>query len=1297
MDYKSFVSLVPEFKDVGDFDTSKWKKLVTMLINSARESKVSDELLKMAIITKLNGKALDYALNADVEDCLELVNYVTSQFEGVDMKIELVRSMRSDQNDENAVGFARKLFMAGRKLELKDELICMFIIVGLDNRYSNFLVSKEWKSVESLIQQISILVNTNGAMTTDVDYVKRGRGNNNNYNRNNNNNNKKNMVCWYCNMKGHAMRECFKKKKDETNRKQVSNLNVEEKDDNNNDMVPRDTFGVSCFQVDAKCCTKIQFENGDSMDAILDTGAVVSVMEENLWKSVPGRTERDPVSLQMANGDIQHKKQKKLVKMVVNNEMLQEWFYPITTNDRKVLLGFGFLRKHMDILTSVISSINNISAYSLSKLVSNFQLRFNSQQNVCDLLKDVRFNLKDKSPVYIRPYRYGPIQRNILSKKMDELLDKGYIVDSSSEWGAPAILVPKKKPGDWRIVIDYRELNKKLIHDRFPLPVINELIVDCTGFQFYTVLDIKDGFWRLLLNEKDRKFTAFCTSDGHYEWTRWPMGIKNAPAKYQRVLASLVNKFKDFCRSYIDDVIIFSNSWSDHLAHVNVVLQTLFNHGFEPNWDKCQWGKKKVSFLGYVVSKEGRIVDQEKAKVIDKLKAPHNIKEVRSLLGLCNVVAPFIPGISHTLALLFKAVRNQKGKFIWGKEQANAFLCFKRKMKNMVLLNQPGPGVYHIHTDASLSAAGFTLERIYKGKNTLVDLGGKVFSNSEVNYSIPKKELFAIFLAIKKWKHWIMGSKVIIHTDHIAWKDLNVKHPSGMIMRWLEIITSVDPIVKHIISGKDNIGADALSRLIGSIELESDDLKMLAIEDAHSSDTGGHFNVDKTIAKIQTKYYWKNIRKDVSDFIDKCKVCCEHSNRLVGKAPLKLIRSNQRWNTLGIDLQGPFTLNNGEKKYYIQIIDYFSRFVVPVFVMDKSSDALISGLRQIFWQFGYPSKVISDQGTEIASDIAGRFFEELGITRQMSAADHQQANGMVERSVRTIKNRIIRVLNNMKWKDAVISTISAYNRTPHSSLKVSPFTVFFGDEFHSEVDNQIEKELYHKAEVRQTADDNQKETDERFQTRNKSKWLTFEEEELVMVKNYDSKHPWKGPFHITKKIDSYNFVIHNHRTDKYRRYNIRDLKKYKGDSIVKTKQRQQQQLQQQQQPQQQQQQQQQPLLLEDDIMITKVIDGSGPPLNQQIKKEWSDYKVKHDLMDFSPELVGKRVKVYWPDENQYYPGLVVECCAENEEGTHNILYDDEAAKAEAEGRLNDHDVLISEWLGGPMSEKFIVVEDNTFV
>ena len=412
------------------------------------------------------------------------------------------------------------------------------------------------------------------------------------------------------------------------------------------------------------------------------------------------------------------------------------------------------------------------------------------------------------TPASITPYRMAPLELKEWKLQLQELLEKGFIRPSVSPWGAPVLFV-KKKDGTLRLCIDYRQLNKLTIKNKYPLPRIDDLFDQLKGASIFSKIDLRSGYHQLRIKDADEHKTAFRTRYGHYEFLVMPFGLTNAPAAFMDLMNRVFRPYVDqFVVVFIDDILMYSKDQESHDTHLRVVLETLRKEQLYAKLSKCEFWMNEVSFLGHIVSKEGIRVDPKKIEVVVEWKSPRNVTEVRSFLGLAGYYRRFVKGFSMTAAPMTRLLQKNV-KYEWSEKCQRSFDKLKAFLTEAPVLTQPTCGrEYVTFSDASLNGLGCVL--MQEGK--VVAYASRQLKPHEKNYPTHDLELAAIVFALKIWRHYLYGEKCFIYTDHKSLKYLPSQRELNLRQRrWMELIKDYDCVIDYH-SGKANVVADALSR-----------------------------------------------------------------------------------------------------------------------------------------------------------------------------------------------------------------------------------------------------------------------------------------------------------------------------------------------------------------------------------------------------------------------------------------------------------------------------------------------------
>ncbi|XP_076638793.1 uncharacterized protein LOC143350658 [Colletes latitarsis] len=452
--------------------------------------------------------------------------------------------------------------------------------------------------------------------------------------------------------------------------------------------------------------------------------------------------------------------------------------------------------------------------------------------------------LKDEEPVYQRARRLSAVERDEVNAHIREWLRDGIIQPSLSDFASPVVLV-RKKVGSSRLCVDYRQLNRKVIKDRYPLPLIDDQLDALQGARVYSTLDLKNGFFHVAIKPESRKYTAFIVPDGQYEFLRVPFGLCNSPALFQKfintVFRTLINE--KVMLTYLDDLIVPSVDIESGLEKLYRVLETASEVGLVINWKKCQLLQTKVEFLGHLIENQTVRPSELKTRAVAAFRRPTSTREVQSFLGLTGYFRKFVSHYSLIARPLTDLLKSGE-KFRFESEHLLAFEQLKQALANKPVLKLYRVGVEtELHTDASKFGFGSILlqrDSVDGALHPVYYASGKT-STAEANYTSYELECLAIIKSLRKFRVYLLGIPFKIVTDCRAFaltmrkKDLCVR-----VARWALLLEEFQYTIKHR-SGNSMRHVDALSRYPlpeCMLVKESDDSINARLKKAQASDEG---------------------------------------------------------------------------------------------------------------------------------------------------------------------------------------------------------------------------------------------------------------------------------------------------------------------------------------------------------------------------------------------------------------------------------------------------------------------------
>lgn len=1089
--------LIPHFTGEAGASVSKWFKNFDSI---ATANKWTDTKKIVFARSKMTKTAKLYEQQVAVNDYGLFKMQMISEFSHSVSSIEVHNQLRErkKKDSESVHEYVLHMRSIGSAGAVDEKSIIQYIADGIRGRPENKLTLYGARNYAELRENIEVYERINKTKYTRTNYNK--------------NVEQKREHCFNCGSTEHKRRECTERQKCFR-----CNLPGHMSRQCTNEQVDRATKQVNCTaKINKLKRTRIDNKN---FECLIDGGAEVSLIKESKYKEHFEEKQIEKCNVNMVGfGGATTKAKGKFLSTVELDRVKMKHYFVIVPDyavNYDVVIGYDILGKCR--YTSDENGYNFFSIISETELderdimnisVGNDTLNFEKEierlkdnykpSNIKQSPIEMKILLEKEEPVYASPGRKTPEDAKIITKQIEEWLKGGIIRKSTSQYCSRVVLVDKRD-GTKRVCVDYRRLNKLVFKDQYPIPNMEDIVDNLSEALIFSTLDIESAFLHVPIEEDSRKYTAFITQDGLFEFNFAPFGYRNSPANFIRYIHCILRQLiKDgILAIYMDDIIIFAKTKEENLLKLEMFFAVAAEFGLRINWRKCKFLQTKVQFLGLII--EGGTIkpSDEKIKAVKNFPTPTNIRAVQSLLGLFGFFRKFVQGYSIVARPLTNLLRKDS-KFVVGEKEKMAIQQLKQ-----ALTNQPVLRIFsrklrtELHTDASKDGFGAILMQEYEENLHPVYFWSKKTSDAEAKLHSYVLETKAAFLAMKKLRHYLLGIEFDLITDCSAYKytttkeevspsvsryimymqDFNftVKHRNGTHMRHVDALSRYAILT---VSTKDELrlrlekaqqGDEYLKAIMDILETrqymdykkignvlfkESDGQDLLVvprmmekevIKEVHDQ---GHFGVSKTSHQIKQLYFISHLEHKVDKIIKNC-VKCILFNKKQGKLEgfLHIIdKGDVPLHTLHVDHLGPMDATTKKYKHIFAVVDGFSKFVWLYPTKSTGVDEVLAKIEQWCKVFGNPARIVSDKGPAFTSNAFAEFCKKEKIDHVQITTGVPRGNGQIERVNRTILSVISKLSwgSPEKWYRFVEDVQRAINKAVHRTTKYSPFQVLFG-------------------------------------------------------------------------------------------------------------------------------------------------------------------------------------------------------------------------------------------------------------
>lgn len=842
-------------------------------------------------------------------------------------------------------------------------------------------------------------------------------------------------------------------------------------------------------------------------------------------------------------------------------------------------------------LNNFDTDLDNHNVKRLEEIIQKFSHCFDDDSRVGECEVVMKIELTTEVPFYYRPYRMSLKEQKIVRDIVQNLIDKDIIEPSNSPYASPVILIPKKS-GDYRMCIDYRQLNKLTKKDRYPLPVIQDQLDRLSNEKWFTKLDLAAGFHQIKMHPDSRKYTAFVTPFGQFQYKRMPFGLANAPAVFQRAINLLLDKSRfEFATAYVDDILLFSNTIASGFEHLQSTLELISKSGLVLRREKCSFLKTRIEYLGHVISVGEIRPSPDKVEALLNFKNPADVHELRRFIGLASYFRKFVRSFANRIQPLSVLLKKDQ-PWSWGSEQQNSFLDIKTALSSEPVLAIYNPKYeIELHTDASShGVGGILLQKQPRGELKPIAYFSKQTTATEQKYHSYELEAMAVVLSIRKFRVYLLGQRFTVVSDCQAlsttWTkkdllprigrwwlelqsfDFTVQYRPGTRMQhvdalsrcalplhhiteqnWIVAVQSEDPKIQNIINNIKSKDFKDLYKFDENILYRkvNDKFKIVVPKSVRwrvtkiFHDDNGHMCESKVIELIQRHYWFEKLRRFVTKYVKGC-ISCQFAKKPTGKQRgflNPIIKGNVPWHTWHLDHLGPFCVSSNGNYYLLVIVDGFSKFTWLQPVPNTCAEHVVTAINFLVRLVGLPARVITDRGKAFTSQEFKNFCRSKQIQHILNAVSCPRANGQVERFNRTILQSLIAYTGekDSDWEQMVPLVERGINTTINSTTQKCPYELVYGFKPRFDIDiPTIQTNLRNLPELRAQAQTNTVESSRKIKLRydkNKLPSINYKIGDLVQVQRKIIKKGLTSGKLVDKYAGPYK-IVKIYDNDRYR-------------------------------------------------------------------------------------------------------------------------------------------------------------------